>query len=161
MDVKDRDVETCNTYIKQLTDEDERFFLAKQDRLRTPDKRHYYDVKHITQYAVPIFVASIKNALRAACGIEHRNQMQRGQGYDHQNRGVFGGYWHGGARGNDRGRGHVGRGGRGGRGGFNSRGRGSYAGHGGNGGRGRFDLSNELEKFKTEVLNLIAAQHAT
>ena len=74
LDEKDDDVIMYNTILKEFTEKNERMYLAKQDRLRTADNRHHYDSKHITQYAVPIFVASIKNALRAACGLTNKNR---------------------------------------------------------------------------------------
>ena len=71
-DERDEQVKRCNELIKTLTDEHNYLFLAKQQRLRTSDWRHYRDDKHITKFAAPLFVSSLKNALRDAYGIPRR-----------------------------------------------------------------------------------------
>ena len=151
----DESVKEYNSLLKQYIDENDYLFLAKQERLRTPDWRHYYDVKHITPYAVPIFVASLKNALRAACGIlqqQHdqpqRHNNRRGDRYSNNNN-----------RGGLQNRGGVGRGNGRGRGGWGGRGRGrGQHGHGGFERGGRFNFRDEFEKFKLEIRNLITTQ---
>ena len=151
-DELDERVKECNELLKQYTDENEYLFLAKQEKLRTLDWRHYYDVKHITQYAVPIFVASLKNALRAACGIRQQDQPQRHiyRRGDHNNNNIRGGLQNRGGVGRGNGRGRGGWGGRG-------RGRGQH-GHGGFDRGGRLDFRDEFEKFKLEIRNLITTQ---
>ena len=151
-DQKDVEVKKCNELIKQYADtNNDHIFLAKQHRLRTPDWKHYYDNKHITPYAVPIFVASLKNALRAACGIQQQNRHQ--QQHDRQQNGYRGGpNIRGGFDNRGRGRGNSrGRGGVGGRGGS----RGGHNGQRGFDRGGRVDFRDEFEKFKLEILNIV------
>ena len=158
MDDRDEEVIKCNQLIKEYTEANDRLFLAKQEKLRTQDGRHYHDTKPITKYAVPIFISSLKTALRAARGIEqHQQQQDRARPYNSRGhtfgggrgRGGYGddgGYW-----GRGGGRGGVQRGGgRGGRGGVRGGGRGRGGLNGG------FDFRDEFEKFKTEVRNIIA-----
>ena len=134
-DDRDDEVKKCNELINQFTDGHERLFLAKQDKLRTQDGRHFYDTKHITKYAVPIYISSLKNSLRAARGIERnetrRNPMRGGAGNhnynnynynnnnnnnnynnNHNNGRFINDYRYGDNRGRGRGGGRGGRGGR-------------------------------------------------
>ena len=143
-DDRDDELKKYNDILKEYVDEHDYLFLAKQSKLRTEDGRHYYDDKHFTQYAVAIFVASLKWAMRAAYGLNpkrERNDHRR----DGNNRGTEGS---GRGRGNDRWRG-GGRG-RGRGGGFrpDDRRQGGMA--------ERFDYRGEFEKFKTEMRTLVA-----
>ena len=149
-DDRDYEVVKYNNIMNDYVNEHEFLFLAKQSKLRTDDGRHYYDEKHITQYAIPIFVASLKRAMRAAYGLNpqgERNDNRRGanfRGFDGEDRGRGNNQLRGG------GRGRGGRGGRG-RGGF----RHNDIRQGGMPGEA-FDYRGEFEKFKTEMRRLMA-----
>ena len=141
-DQRDEEVRKCNALIKAFTDEHEYLFLAKQHKLRTRDWRHYRDDKHITQFASPLFVSSLKNSLRVAYGIPRRSHMN--------NTNPRGGF-------NGRGRGFVrrGRGNGRGRGGFANR-QGGHNVHGSmNAAPAGFDFRNEFEKFKQEIRTIV------
>ena len=160
-DNRDEQVKECNILIQQFVNDNEFLFLAKHGNLRTVDDRHYHDAKHITNFAVPIYVSNIKRALKTAYGIYRQNNRFGGgrlpaddQDNRHQdNR-------HRREQQNNRGRGN-----RGNRGRSRGRGRGTFGGRGGynrgggrpnNDGRG-FNFQNEFEKFKLEIINIIGA----
>ena len=71
-DEKDKEVLDCNQLLKTFADSAEHIIMAKQSGLRTEDGRHFEDAKHITRFAIPIFCASLKRALRTAYGVERR-----------------------------------------------------------------------------------------
>ena len=94
MDEKDAQVIECNTLINEYIESTDYISVAKHSRLRTPDGKHYHDDKHITKYAVAIFCASLKRALRTAYGIQtnefssdRRYNNYRGRGGSFNNRG--------------------------------------------------------------------------
>ena len=118
------------------------------------DWRNYYDDKHITLYAVPIFVSSLKNAWRSACKVQQQqqhhlqNQHERYRGggpnvrggFNNQRRGRGNGLGCGGVSGRDSGRGR-----------HNDQ-KGFDRGD-------RADFLDDLEKFKHKILNIITTQH--
>ena len=147
-DERDEEVKKCNTLIKEFVDQDETLFIGDHSRLRTEDGRHHQDAKHITQYSTALFVANIKRPLRKALGIN------KWDGYEYRSthtEGLDGVYGYGGrgrGRGRDRGSG---------RGYGDRRGRGGHGrlGHGWPDRGGAFNMRNEFEKFKLELLNIV------
>ena len=144
-DDRDEEVKKCNVLINEFVGAWDFLYVVNHAKLRTPDGRNYRDAKHITTYAAPLFVSNLKRPMRTVLGrAKHRfsypTYSDRGSG-----RGRGGG--RGGGRG--RGRGHDGRG-RGGRGSW-GRDRGNHN----QGGGARFNIRDEFEKFKMELMDIV------
>ena len=94
-DERDTVVKEYNDMIKSMTESTENMFLTQLSTLRTDDWRHYHDSKHITNFAVPIYCARIKRALREAYGIvpfqRRSNQYGNNQHSSYRGRGGGGG----------------------------------------------------------------------
>ena len=81
-DVRDDEVIRINQIIAEYSQDKVYIFLAKHGNLRTEDKRHFSDNKHISFNAAPIFVSNIKRALRLAYGTVKPNV--RGGSYNYR-----------------------------------------------------------------------------
>ena len=147
-DDRDDEVKHYNELLKDYVDQHDFLFLSKQSKLRTSDWRHYLDEKHITHYAIPIFVASLKRTMRLAYGMDPNGRRGDNNNFNRSDTQRYSSDRGRGGRGGGRGRGgRGGRGGNSGRGGFR---------HGGITGDVNFDYRGEFEKFKTEMRTLVA-----
>ena len=84
-DARGEEVIEINRIIARYTQDKTYIFLTKHSNLRTEDKRHFSDNKHISLHAAPIFVSNIKKSLRQAYGIIKPNGRSSNN-YDPQNR---------------------------------------------------------------------------
>ena len=152
-DDRDEEVKKCNVLINGYVDDHDFLLVVNHAKLRTADGRNYRDAKHITNYASPLFVANIKRPMRMALGrAKHRfpypneedaaGDGNRGRGRG-RGRGRAYDQGRGGGRGGGRGRGY-----RGGRGSWGNNNRGRDNG-------GRFDIREEFDKLKTELMTII------
>ena len=152
-DDRDSVVKECNSLINAYIDATENVFGAKLSTLRTDDWRHYHDEKHITNFAIPIYCANLKRALRAAyanarAGFQQNTNVDRIRGRG-RGRGR-GGYNH-----NRGGNFNNSRGGSGYRGGRDYRGGGYRTNNQGQGFSSRADLEHLIREI---VGNINAAR---